>query len=325
MHINTLDAIDLARVPAGRVSPEVAFYLRNSRSPKTIEGYRWAWGRVLQICGRRKLCPLPMSQETCCEILTELADAGLAVGSVRLVLSAIAVAHRIAGEVTPVSSEAVRSTVRGIARTFADRKIRRVAAVTPIELRLVYDRLLLEPNRFAAMRDWTLLIIGFAGAFRASEIVALDTEDIDLREDRVVVMIGRSKTDQEGRGASITIQAGNHPDICPVAAIRKWLQILPGQGPVFRPISGRGDHLLPKRLGVAAVAAIVKRHAAAMGLDDGAVAGHSLRAGFVTSTLSNEIPDTVVMDHTRHKTHESLAKYFRPRSFRVNMTEGSGL
>ena len=326
MHLNTLSAIDLARLPQGHVSPEVAFYLRQSRAPKTIAGYRWGWARALQICVRRRFCPLPMSEPTCCEILTELADDGLAVGSIKLVIAAINLAHRIADERTPTTTEAVRSTLRGIARTFADRKVRRMAAITPIELRLIYDRIQLEPRRMMALRDWAVFITGFAGAFRRSEIAALDTDDIELLEDRIIISIGRSKTDQEGRGATVVIQkAVAEPDLCPVRAMRAWLKVLPGPGPLFRPISGKGDHILPKRLAEATISNIVQSYVGVMNLGDLPIASHSLRAGYVTSALENETPDTVVMNHTRHRSHASLAKYYRPRNSKINMTEHSGL
>jgi integrase len=325
MHLSTLDPIDLGRLPIGRVSPEVAYYLRQSRAPKTISSYRWGWGHVLDICERRRYCPLPMLPEICCEIITELADTNLSVGSIRLVLNAIALAHRIAGERSPLASEAVRSTMRGIARANADRKLKQVAAITPVELRLVYDRIVLEPRRLTALRDWTLMIFGFAGAFRRGELVAIDIEDLEVHEGLIVVMIGRSKTDQEGRGASVAIHKAKDPDLCPVAATKRWLKVLPGPGPLFRPISGTGDHILPRRLSTQAVSSIIKRYAPAMGLGDLPIASHSLRAGFVTAALDAEIPDTLVMNHTRHKSHESLARYYRPRNCTINMTEGSGL
>ena len=325
MHLDTLNAIDLGRLPAGRVSPEVAFYLRNSRSPKTIAGYRWGWSKVLKICARRRFCPLPMSEQTCCEIITELANQGLVIGSIRLILCSVNLAHAIAKEPSPISAEVVRSTVRGVARTFADRKIRRMAAVTPVELRLVYDRIQLEPKRIHAIRNWTVLITGFAGAFRRAELVALDTYDIDLQPDRIVVMVNRSKTDQEGRGATVVIHKATDVDLCPVRAMRTWLNLLPGPGPLFRPISSRGDHILPKRMAEGTVSMIVQMYAETMNLGDEPVASHSLRAGFVTAALENETPDLLVMTHTRHKTHESLAKYYRPRNSKINMTEHSGL
>ena len=174
-------------------------------------------------------------------------------------------------------------------------------------------------------RDHALVLIGYAGAFRRSELVAIDLADLAFSDAGVTITLRKSKTDQEGQGAKVAIPFGHGPT-CPVLALQAWLnhgQI--ADGPVFRAVS-KGDRVLDRRLTDRAVALILKRLAEAAGMDPTTISGHSLRAGCATQAAMNGIPDRAIIKQTRHRTRAMLDRYVRDGSlFRDNAGGGLGL
>ncbi len=176
------------------------------------------------------------------------------------------------------------------------------------------------------MRDRALLLLGFAGAFRRSEIVALDVADLQFNRQGVVVTLRRSKTDQEGQGRAVGIPHGAHGATCPVKALRAWLKAAAiDEGPIFRPVNRHG-HIAPARLSAGAVAEIVKRCAQAAGLDPANYAGHSLRAGLATSAAAAGVSERAIMAQTGHRSVAIARRYIREGSlFRENAAGAVGL
>lgn len=134
------------------------------------------------------------------------------------------------------------------------------------------------------LRDRAILLLGFAGAFRRSELVALNVEDLEFCDDGIRVTIRKSKTDQEGLGATIAVALGSIA--CPVQAVRTWLETASiSSGPIFRPVTRKGT-ISSRRLSGRAVADLVKKYAQDAGLKAGDFSGHSLRSGFLTSAAT---------------------------------------
>jgi integrase len=161
-------------------------------------------------------------------------------------------------------------------------------------------------ERLSDLRDRALLLIGFAGAFRRSELVALDISDLKETTEGLRITIRRSKTDQENHGAVIAIPRGSIA--CPVAALMTWIasaSII--EGPVFRPVA-RGGRPLNARLTDRSVAEIVKNHAARVGLEPAQFSGHSLRSGFLTSAAARGASIFKMADQSRHKSMDVLPK-----------------
>jgi integrase len=160
------------------------------------------------------------------------------------------------------------------------------------------------------VRDRALLLIGFAGAFRRSELSRIDCESIERTEAGIVITIPRSKTDQEGQARQVAIPRGR-ATVCPVQALDQWLE-LSGitDGPVFRQVSRRG-HVLPGQLSGDAIASIVKQRVSAIGLDPTRYSGHSLRAGFVTSAASAGTPTWRIKAQTGHVSDALVGRYIR--------------
>jgi integrase len=153
-----------------------------------------------------------------------------------------------------------------------------------------------------------LRLLGFATACRRSELVALDVEDLEAVEAGLHVTIRRSKTDQEGAGATIAVVNGSVA--CPVTALRAWLDAAGiTTGPLFRSIRKGGK--VGARLTAQSVAHIVKFHAARVGLNPADFSGHSLRAGFLTSAAKRGASIFKMMDVSRHRSVETLRGYVR--------------
>lgn len=162
-------------------------------------------------------------------------------------------------------------------------------------------------------RDRALLLLGFAGAFRRSELVAIDREHCTETDQGVLVFVPRSKSDQEGQGREVAILRGTR--LCPVQALHEWLlasDIV--EGPVFRPISSTGV-LGPRRLTGGTVARLVKRYAEAAGLDPEIYSGHSLRAGFATAALDRGASLDAVARQLGHARLDTTRVYDRRSAF----------
>jgi site-specific recombinase XerD len=309
--------------PAGDLAPfveSVTKYARASRAESTLRGYRSDWRDFGFWCLRHRLQSLPAAPATVAAYVSACADGGkLKAGSIQRRVSAIAAMHTASGFNSPTTSAEVKLTLAGVRRTLGVAQEGKAAVLTAD----VAAMLAHVPARLIGVRDRALLLIGFAGAFRRSELVALNVSDIEFREDGLKATIRKSKTDQEGAGQVIGIAHGTK--LCPVRALQEWLaaaQIT--TGPIFHHVDRHGRQL--GRMSPEAVAIVVKRYAAAAGLDAAKYAGHSLRAGLVTQAAMNGVPELAIMKQTRHKSSDMLRKYIRDASlFRDNASARVGL
>jgi integrase len=179
------------------------------------------------------------------------------------------------------------------------------------------------------VRDRALLLVGFAGAFRRSELVSLDVADVAdvvFNRDGLVVTLRRGKTDQEGVGRKVGLPFGSNPLTCPVRALRAWLDVAAiARGPIFRPVD-RHAHISDTKLTDQSVALIVKRCAKAPGLDWERYAGHSLRSGLATAAAMADVSERAIMAQTGHKSLPMVRRYIRDGSlFRRNAAGAVGL
>jgi len=167
------------------------------------------------------------------------------------------------------------------------------------------------PEGPLGLRDRALLLVGFAAALRRSKLVGLDVEDLGFEQAGMVLTLRRSKTDQEGQGQTVAIPYGRHDSTCPVLAVKVWLDASGiTAGPVFRAVDRHGN-IAAARLSDRAVANIVKRAAAAAGLDPADYAGHSLRSGMATAAARAGASERAIMDQTRHRSVAMVRRYIR--------------
>jgi site-specific recombinase XerD len=297
----------------------VETYVRQSRAKSTLRGYRADWRDFSAWCQDHMAQTLPAAPETVCGYLAAVADRGLKVGSIQRRLSAIAAAHVTADLDSPTTKASVKLTMAGIRRSLGVAQEGKAALLTS-DIAALLAHL---PKGLLGIRDRAVLLVGYAGAFRRSELVALDVRDLDFSTEGLKVVIRRSKTDQEGEGQRIGIAHGT--SLCPVKALEAWISAAGiTEGAVFRSMDRHGN--VRGRLRDRAVALVVKRYARAAGMDERKYAGHSLRAGLVTQAAINQVPELTIMKTTRHKSADMLRRYVRETSlFRDNASARVGL
>ena len=286
----------------------VRAYQQASKADATVRAYT-SDARAFQAwCQRYGFRSLPASPKAVSGFLAAEAQAGRSASTIGRRLAAIGYAHKLAKAPDPTDDEDVRATMKGIRRRAGVAPVQKAAATAEILAAL----LMRTPDTLAGKRDRALLALGFAGAFRRSELVALDVADLVEDPEGLRVRVRRSKTDQEGRGLEKAIPHGRF--IRPVALVRDWLDAAGiVEGPVFRPVSRSGNVRQGEgvRLTTQAVADIVKRYCTAAGLDASAFGAHSLRAGYITTAAERGADLARIMDQSGHRDPRTVVGYIR--------------
>jgi site-specific recombinase XerD len=283
-----------------------ADFAKASKAKATQDAYESDFRIFESWCRTRGLKPLPASAESLCAFLADQASLGKRASTLGRRLAAIRYFHRAAGFDTPTGDEKVKAVLSGIRRTIGAAPVRKKAATSDLVLSMVP-----RGDSLRELRNRAILLLGFAGAFRRSELVALNVDDTEKTAEGMLVTLRRSKTDQEGLGRRVAIPRGEIA--CPVAALRAWLDAAGiTEGAIFRRIlNKRTQRVTESRLAARNVAAIVKQGAARLGFDPSTFAGHSLRAGFVTSAVKRGANLIKITDVTGHRSLEMLKTYSR--------------
>ncbi|MDR7052590.1 integrase [Duganella sp. 3397] len=296
--------------PQTAPSALVASYSAAAQSSATTRSYAADIQHFLRHGGT-----IPATAAMVAEYLANFAGT-LAVATLQHRLIAIHRAHTDIGLQSPIMDHLVKRTMQGIRRSLGTKQ-RRVTALVKDDLVAMMVHIEQQLPKKAA-RDKALLLIGFAGAFRRSELVGLRYEDITHYDNGLEFLIRRSKTDQEGVGRTVFIPYARGSR-CPVKALLTWLE-LAGivVGPLFMPVNRHDQVVGTKALTPQAVALIVKSSVRMMSGDEAAkmVAGHSLRAGYCTEAATVGLQPYQIREQTGHKSDVTLARYIRPVSKR---------
>lgn len=288
------------------VAGKVAGYMAHAKAKNTLDAYRKDWQDFEQFCALAGLESLPASPDTVINYLVALAD-DHKVSTLERRIASISQAHQAAGLTSPASDMKVRILMQGIRREKGTAQNGKAPAVTA-DIKAMVSAL---SDNLLGIRDRALLLVGFAGGFRRSELVALDVEDLEFKREGLVITLRRSKTDQEGEGRRIGIPYGSNYETCPVRSVQNWIdQSGISSGPVFRSVNRHGN-LQTGRLSDKAVALVVKRCAEAAGLDASKYSGHSLRAGLATSAAAAGASERAIMNQTGHRSRAMVRKYIR--------------
>ena len=319
-------AIDLENEKGTDVVPsptleQVREFIRVSKAENTLRGYRADWREFCGWCEAHGVGPLPASADTVASYIAECAGR-LKVGSIQRRLNAIAEAHKAIGVEPPTHHAIATNTMKGIRRTRGTAPAQKAPALTE-DIRAMVEA---TDASIIGTRDRALTLLGFAGAFRRSELVGLNVEDCVFSKDGLTVTLRRSKTDQIGEGRKIGIPYGSNPETCPVRVLQSWMELAGiTDGPLFRSISRHG-HVQPGRLSGIDVARVVKKLAERAGLDPGKYAGHSLRAGHATSAATAGASERSIMNQTGHRSVQMVRRYIRDGNlFRENSAGKLGL
>jgi site-specific recombinase XerD len=280
-------------------------YIDMATAPNTVRAYESDWAHFEAWCREQGLRPFPADPATVGLYMAALASTAK-VSTIRRRLAAISKHHRDAGRYSPCSMKysAICEVLNGIQREKGTRPAAK-AALSTDELRAMVSAL---PQTPRGLRDRTLLLVGFAGGFRRSELAALDMADVNDTGDGLKVLIRRSKTDQEGAGRTIGIPYGSDPRTCPVRAYRAWVKASGiAEGPVFRHF--HNQKMGHRAISAQSVALVVKRAAGRAGIDPTAFAGHSLRSGLATTAARNGASERSIMRQTGHKSVQMVRRY----------------
>jgi integrase len=245
------------------------------------------------------------------EYLAECAGTA-AVATLQHRLIAIHRAHTDQNIPSPVMNRLVKRTMQGIRRTYGTAQ-RRVKALTKddlLEMMVLVD----QQKPLKAARDKALLLIGFAGAFRRSELVSLKCEDVTEYDNGLELLLRRSKTDQEGVGRTVFIPYAKGSR-CPVKALKRWLALADITGGyMFRAVNRHDQVVGDEALTPQSVALIVKASVRKMKGEEAAktVSGHSLRAGYCTEAAMVGLQPYQIREQTGHRSDVTLARYIRP-------------
>lgn len=281
--------------------------MEKAKAFNTIKSYASDWNDFSDWCQHQQLKDLPAEPETIVNYINDLADNAKA-NTVSRRITAISENHIAAGfgRNNPAHTGLVRNAMMAIRRekgTFQHGK-------SPILLETIH--LLSEcfdEQDIVSLRDRAILFLGFAGAFRRSELVNVQLEDLTFSAEGLMVFIPQSKGDQLGRGNYIAIPYAPDPHICAVHAVEQWILAAQLQsGPLFRPFK-KNKELRDTQLSDKSVALIVKKYIKKIGLNEHNFAGHSLRRGFATSAAQHDIDALTIMRQTRHKSEKMVHRY----------------
>ena len=281
-------------------------YAQKARADSTWRAYQSDWRQFEAWCVKLDLEALPATPETVSMFVASQAAAGLNPSTLNRRLCAIRLVHLGAGHASPHNALKVTEVMRGIRRDWAQPPEKKVAAIDD-DIKRMADAV--APETAKGLRDRALLLFGFAGAFRRSELVALNTWNCTEQEEGLKVTIEKSKTDQEGTGQVIAILRQADSPYCPVQALQDWLTVAAiEKGAVFRRMFVH-DTVGKQRLSAQSVALVIKEHARRAGLDWQRYAGHSLRSGYLTSAAQNRASIFKMADQSRHKSLDVLRQY----------------
>lgn len=287
----------------------LARYARASHAESTWEAYGRDWHAFQAWCEEVGEASLPASPDTIGGYAIHVVTSRQPPRSLRYarrIVAAIGLAHTAAGfDPPPTRHQQLKETMKGLARLHGQPAAKRKALAGSDIARLI-ERI--PGGTLAGKRDRALLAIGYFGALRRSEIVALDRRDVEEVGEGLNVLVARSKTDPEAVGATKGLKR-RRGTADPVALFRSWVAASGiTEGPLFRSIDRHGN-MAAERLTGHAVALIVKRACHAAGLDPAMFSGHSLRRGFATAAARGGADGLLIRQQTRHKSDAMVAEY----------------
>lgn len=277
-----------------------------ARADNTIDAYESDWNDFCDWCDHHDVSSFPALPETIVNYINDLADNAKA-NTVARRISALTENFDAAGiKDNPCRFPIVKDALRGIKRMKGTMQHGKMPILfDDIKEMLQY----LDGNELQQARDKAILLIGFYGAMRRSEIAGLDVDDLRFTRLGLLITLRKSKTDQYDQGQQIGIPYVSDKTICGVTALRQWLE-LSGitTGPVFRGFT-RSHSIRKTRISDKSIALIVKHYAGLVGMDPKDYGAHSLRHGFATSAAQHHVEERHIMHQTRHKSEAIVRRY----------------
>ncbi|MBI28803.1 MAG: Tyrosine recombinase XerD [Alphaproteobacteria bacterium MarineAlpha5_Bin11] len=291
------------------IDSRVLEYIDSSISKNTARAYQSDWADFNKFCKYKGYQSLPAKYETIGEYLVYCADTlNLKPSTISRRIAAIVRTHRDNKHPLDTKHKYIRPTLQGIKRKKGSRQVGSKALLTE-DIKKIINATNVDDIR--SLRDKSLILLGFIGAFRRSELVNIDCEDIEENIEGLIVHIKASKTDQEALGRKVGIPYSKNQFYCPVKSLRRWMEAASiNKGPLYRKIN-KSNNIQEKKLSDRAVALIIKNAVINAKLDPSRYAGHSLRSGFATSSAFAGADEKEIMKTTGHKSVQMVHRYIQ--------------
>ena len=285
--------------------------LRSSKANNTLRAYKSDFRDFSLFCVKHSLQSIPTSPNTVSLYLTSLNKIDVKMSTLRRRLVSIGVVHKLKGYYLDTKHPVIVENLLGIKRTKGSfQKGKKPLLINHL------NKIIEAINRdnypkIKKLSDKSLILIGFSGGFRRSEITSIDYQDLEFVEEGLKIMVKRSKTDQFGEGHLKGIPYFSNEMLCPVTTLKDWIDISKiNSGPIFRKFN-KGYNLSNLRLTDQTVALLIKDYLNKSGLDSKSFSGHSLRSGFASVTAEAGADERSIMAMTGHKTTQMVRRYIR--------------
>ena len=272
--------------------------LKNSKAPNTLRAYNADFKDFSAFCAKNGLSSMPTVPKILSLYLTHL-SATAKFSTLKRRIASISVIHKMKGHYLDTKHPIIMENLLGIKRVKgSNQKAKKPILIN--DLRLIINAIdQANQTEKKKIRDKAIILIGFSGGFRRSELVNLIYDDVEFVNEGIKIFIKRSKTDQSGEGMTKAIPYFDNQSFCPVISLKNWMNISEIKSGKIFDISDKS------------IALIIKKYASLSGLDPNKYSGHSLRSGFATSTAESGAEERNIMAMTGHKTTQMVRRYIQ--------------
>ena len=284
--------------------------LKNSKAKNTLRAYKSDFNHFSLFCARNSISSLPAEPKHVSLYLTKISKK-FKMSTIKRRLVSISLAHKLKGLYLDTKHPIIVENLMGIKRNIGNyQKSKKPLLINNLKLIINYiNKYIVNYN--VQSRDKSLILIGFSGGFRRSELISIDYEDLDFTHEGLKIRVKRSKTDQFGEGMIKGIPYFQNSDFCPILNLQNWLQISAiKSGPIFRKFK-KNLALTTERLSSQTVALIIKKYLHLAGIDNTNFAGHSLRSGFASVAAESGADERNIMAMTGHKSTQMVRRYIK--------------
>ncbi len=271
--------------------------LKNSKANNTLRAYQSDYRDFSLFCSKNGLSSMPTQPKIIALYITHLSKFSK-FSTLKRRIASISVIHKLKGHYLDTKHPIIMENLHGIKRTLGSRQKAKKPLLINSLKRIIKA---IDQEKKERDRDRALILIGFAGGFRRSELVSILKEDVELVDEGVKILIKKSKTDQSGEGSVKAIPYFQNQEFCPVIALKKYMNL--------KKFNSNSEKIF--KLSDKSVALIIKKYAQIAGLDPTKYAGHSLRSGFATTAAEFGAEERNIMAMTGHKTTQMVRRYIQ--------------
>ena len=284
--------------------------LRSSKATNTLRAYKSDFKDFVVFCAKHGFNSMPSDPKIVSLYLTHLSS-NSKISTIRRRLVSIGVIHKLKGHYLDTKHPIIIENLMGIKRKKGSMQLGKKPILINHLKQIINVIDKQKVDEIKKIRNRTLILVGFSGGFRRTEIISIDHEDIDFVEEGVKINLKRSKTDQFGEGLVKGIPYFNNEKYCPVTSLKNWIHLSKIKtGPIFRRFV-KGSILTDHRLTDQSVVLIIKEYLKLAGIENKNFSGHSLRSGFATVAAESGADERSIMAMTGHKTTQMVRRYIK--------------